>query len=367
MLKYLGAAWAAAVALGPLALGSSPAPGWEDFQSIPGAFDLGQRADGPLVVAGSGGLYTLGPSGPPAPFPPGTGSGYLAVTPPLWTATNGCDNFGHDNVYLLRDHAPAGVTRVAATTNAASDFADLAIPAPTGIAFDLGGDFGHGLLVTGLVNGKTEFDMVDCTGAVYVMATGMPVGRGAIVVAPAYSGAISGELLLPDATTGTIWAIIPGRATAAVTGLPRGDISGVDSVAVVPSGFGADVYDSYAYFADRAGSRVLRVSGSTLVSAGVEANGLVAATADGGLFAISCEASCRATRVMAGDPTIHGDGHLVFSNAVRPRPTVTPMPRLPASDPVPPSRLANLVPFALLVGPFVLMALVAWALSRNSR
>lgn len=366
-LKYLGVAWAAGVALGPAAVAASQPPGWEALTAAPGAFDLGQRSDGSLVVAGSTGLYTLAPSGLLTPWPSFASSGYLAVTPPAWSAADSCDNFGHDAVYVVPAHAPVAVTRLDAATARASDFSDLQLATVTGITFDVGGGFGYRLLVTGLLSGKTELVGVDCAGSSEVIANGLPAARGGIVVAPAYTGAISGDLLMPDAATGTIWAVSPsGRAFAAVTGLPQGDAAGIASVADVPPGFGADSFYSYAYFADTGGSRVLRLPASAVTDGGVEANGLVAATADGALFAITCQEACRATQAHAPESGIHGGGHLAFSLLSKPRPTLAP--GLPVSDDFPPpNRLANLVPLALLVGPFALMALVAWAISRNRR
>src|SRR4029077_11381773 len=88
--------------------------------SIPGIFDVGgPRADGWLVVAGAGRLYLVDPAGAVTPFAQGPGryaddkggEAYFAVSPGLHPGGPGCD-FQPGDVYVLRLHAPLGITRV---------------------------------------------------------------------------------------------------------------------------------------------------------------------------------------------------------------------------------------------------------------
>src|SRR5215472_14067372 len=194
MLKYLAAGGAAALALWPATVASAPA--WEPWQAVAGVFDIsGPRANGSLLVAGSAALYTLSPDGTLSPFARGSGGyhddagaeAYVAVSPGI-SAGRGC-GFPRDITYILRLHAPIGVTSVSSDGSAAGSFAVVAAPTLNGIAFDTTGRFGHDLLVTGPVNGKTEVAAIDCTGHVQVITRTAPVVEGGMAVAPAGFGA----------------------------------------------------------------------------------------------------------------------------------------------------------------------------------
>src|SRR5579859_2196827 len=93
---------------------------WQPVASIPGIFDLGgPGTDGRLVVAGAGKLYLVDLAGTVTPFAQGPGGyaddkggeAYLAVSPGLHPGGAGCD-FQPGDVYVLRLHAPLGITRV---------------------------------------------------------------------------------------------------------------------------------------------------------------------------------------------------------------------------------------------------------------
>ena len=161
MLKYLAAGGAAALALWPATVASAPA--WEPWQAVAGVFDIsGPRANGSLIVAGSAALYTMSADGTLSPFARGPGGyhddagaePYVAVSPGI-SAGLGC-GFPRDITYILRLHAPIGVTSVSSDGSATGSFAVVAAPTLNGIAFDTSGRFGRDLLVTGPVNGKTE-------------------------------------------------------------------------------------------------------------------------------------------------------------------------------------------------------------------
>ena len=182
MLKYLTGIVVAVLALWPSAV--SAAPAWEQWQSVAGVFDLaGPRSDGSLLVAGSAALYTLSTDGTLTPFARGAGGyaddpgaeAYLAVSPGLSGA--GCA-FAKDETFILRLHAPLGVTRVDATGLHTGSFANLDTPFPNGIAFDTSGLFNHALLVTGSVSGKTEVAAIDCNGQVQVVTQDRSDRRG---------------------------------------------------------------------------------------------------------------------------------------------------------------------------------------------
>ncbi|HSS62080.1 MAG TPA: hypothetical protein VLK30_11565 [Candidatus Limnocylindrales bacterium] len=335
MLKYLAGVAAACLALWPSTAAAAPA--WEAWQSVSGAFDLGgPRSDGSLIVAGSAALYSLTPDGMLAPFARGPGGygddpgteAYLAISPRQQVAAAGCE-FAPDDVYILRLHAPIGVTRVAAPGDATGSFANLSMSSLSGIAFDTVGGFDHRLLVTGPLNGKTEVVAVDCTRAAQVITKTAPAGEGGIAVAPLSFGAFGGDLIIPDELSGIISAIAPdGTATqVVVSGLAHGQDTGVEGVGFVPPGF---TRGGYVYYSDRAtpgsphagGDLVLRLSSTDLVAAGVQDGDLLAATEGGAsMIDVRCDSACHVTTVIAIPTTAHGEGHLVFTVNRQPSPT----------------------------------------------
>jgi hypothetical protein len=332
----------ALLALLPIS-GAAAGPAWEGWQPVPGVFDVGgPRSNGSLLVAGSAALYTLTQAGDLEPFARGPGGyrddpgaeAYLAVSPGQHVAAAGCD-FVRDEVFILREHTPIGVTRVDGTGSETGSFANVSMPSLNGIAFDTDGAFDHRLLVTGAVNGKTEVVAIDCTGAVQVVTKSAPVVEGGVAVAPSSFGQFAGDLIAPDELSGTIWAIAPDGTSKKVvdSGLPKGGDIGVESVAFVPPGFARG---GYLYYADRATpgnphpgtDHVLRISSDQLVAAGVQDGDLLAATEGGAsMVDVRCDpVVCKVTTVVGTPTSAHGEGHLVFTLTKQAAPSPTPKP-----------------------------------------
>lgn len=365
-MKYLGARLAAATAalLALWPLGAAAAPAWQQWQSVPGVFDLGgPRADGSLIVAGSAALYKLTPAGDLQPFARGPGGyrddpgteAYLAVSPGQRVAASGC-TFNPDDVFIVRLHTPVGLTRVDKTGEASGSFANIGASSLNGIAFDTEGAFDHRLLVTAPVGGKTELVAVDCRGDVQVISKAAPAMEGGVAVAPETFGEFAGALIAPDELSGVIWAITPGGTAKQVvnSGLPKGGDIGVESVAFVPPGFAKG---GFVYYADRktpnnphpGTDSVLRLSSADLVAAGVQDGDMLAATEGGAsMIDVRCDTSCHVTTVVATPTTAHGEGHIVFT--LNPEPSPIPSPTRSAI--VEPSELAN----TPNIGPYVAIA-----------
>ena len=385
-MKYLAGIAAAAIALWPWA--ATAAPAWEQWQAVPGVFDLGgPRSDGSMIVAGSGALYTVTPAGDLQPFARGPGGyrddpdteAYLAVSPGLHAGAANCD-FTRDDIFVLRLHTPIGVTRVDKSGEDSVSFANVNVPGLSGIAFDTAGAFDHRLLLTAPVNGKTEVVAVDCKGSVQVVTRTAPPVEGGMEVAPETFSVFAGSLIAPDENTGLIWAIAPdGSARQVVqSGLPKGGDIGVEAVAFVPPGFAAR--GGYVYFADRktannphpGNDRVLRLSSADLVAAGVQDGDLLAATEGAAsVIAVRCDTSCHVTTVMSAAGSAHGEGHLVFT--LNPQasasPTARPTPA-PSSTPAA-SGSGRGVPWLVAIMAAVLAglsgALIAVAAGRRRR
>jgi hypothetical protein len=343
-LKYLAGVGAAVLALLPTT--ALAAPAWEQWQAVAGVFDLaGPRSDGSLLVAGSGALYTLSPDGTLTPFARGPGGyrddsgaeAYVAVSTGL---QGGPCAFAPDDTFILRLHAPIGITRVNGAGGLAEPFASVAAPSLNGIAFDTTGSFHHALLVTGPVNGKTEVAAIDCTGQVQVITKTAPVVEGGIAVAPSAFGAFGGQLIAPDELSGIIWAIAPdGTATQlAVSGLAKGQDTGVESLGFVPAGF---TKGGYLYYADRATANnphpgtdhILRIPSADLVAAGVRDGDMLVATEGGAsMIDVRCGTSCQVTTIVATPTIAHGEGHLAFTltSGSAPTPTRSPVLEPPA-------------------------------------
>src|SRR5713226_7293382 len=260
-MRSQGAIWLAAfLALAPVSV-SAAGPAWEQWQPVPGVFDLGgPRSDGSLVVAGSANLYLADPAGNVTSFARGPGGyredagaeAYLTVSPKAHVTAADCD-FVRDEVFLLRLHVPLGVERVDAPGENTESFANVArVTSLNGIAFDTTGTFDHRLLVSGPANGKTVITAIDCNGSTQVITSSAPVLEGGLAVAPAGFGAFGGALVAPDELSGNIWAIRPdGSATMVLntsTGLvsqipgsdaslPKGQDVGAESAGFVPPGF----------------------------------------------------------------------------------------------------------------------------------
>jgi hypothetical protein len=367
MLKYLACGGLAMLALWPA--GVSAAPAWEQWQPVGGVFDLGgPRSDGALVVAGSGELYTLAAAGVLAPFAHGEDPGaeaYLAVSP-----GTGC--FARDETFILRLDAPIGVTRVSADGSTTTSFASVGTSSLNGIAFDTAGSFDHRLLVTAPVNGRTEVVAIDCSGAALVITKTAPVAEGGLAVAPEAFGSFGGDLIMPDELSGLIWAVAPdGSAKQVVaSGLPKGQDTGVESLAFVPAGFTGR--GGFVYYSDRATpgnphagtDHVLRLSSAELVAAGVQDGDLLAATEGGAsMIDVRCAASCAVTRVVSTPTTAHGEGHLAFTMTAQPSPSPVSVAtqHTSASAPAGPP----LAPIFVVAGVAVAAAVIAFLFMRR--
>jgi hypothetical protein len=285
----------ALAALGALLLSApapaAAAPAWQRWvHVVDGAFDVaGPRSDGRLVVAGSGRLALVDPSGRVTPFAAGPAGyhddpgeeAYMALSPGLRVAAAGC-GFARDDLFVLRLHPPLGVTRVTAG-GTAGPFAEVPGAASLdGIAFDLTGSFGFRLLVSGQAPGGTMVAAVDCRGGVSVVATAAPVFEGGLAVAPAGFGLFGGALVAADELSGRLYAIDAGGGvrTIASSGLPAGPDTGVESVGFLPPGFARG---GSVHYADRGPDDLLRLDARALARAGPRDGDLLAATENGAL------------------------------------------------------------------------------------
>ena len=353
--------------------GSAAGLAWEQWVSAPGVFDLGgPRSVGSLLVAGSGALFALSRDGTLANFGAGADPGaeaYLTVSPRLHVAAAGC-NFAKDDAFILRLHAPVGITGVDATGQLTTSLTNVDMSSLNGIAIDTVGSFDHRLLVTGGVNGKTELAAIDCTGAVQVITKTAPVVEGGLAVAPMSFGVFGGSLIAPDELSGVVWAIAPDGTSHQVvdSGLPKGGDIGVESVAFVPAGFSRG---GYVYYSDRATpgnphpgtDHVLRLTSAALSAAGVQDGDLLAATEGGAsMIDVRCGTTCSVATVVGTPSTAHGEGHLVFTlTQVQTTPT-----RSPIVEPNEQARTVPLAPFAALAAAVLVgLAAALFAISRR--
>ncbi len=338
-------------------------PAWQPVASISGIFDVGgPRADGWLVVAGAAKLYLVDPAGAVTPFAQGPGGyaddkggeAYFAVSPGLHPGGPGCD-FQAGDLYLLRLHAPLGITRVDVQGRKTAFATIPGVQSLNGIAFDPVGFFGHRLLVTGLASaGKTEVAAVDCSGGVTVLTRTAPVVEGGLAVAPIAFGAYGGQLIAPDEYSGNIYAIdTHGMSTLVVkSGLPTGGDIGVESIGFVPSGFSGG---GTVFYADRATPNnphpgtdsLLALSAAAVSGAGVKEGDLLAVTEGGAtMIDVHCDTTCSVLPVVTTATRAHGEGHLAFKVTIQkvdsspspspspilsPSPNPRPTPRSPAA------------------------------------
>jgi hypothetical protein len=101
---------------------------------------------------------------------------YLALSPGGHVPGARC-SFPAGAVFVLKlEHSP-GVIEVT-RTGRARRFASLPGTLPNGIAFDDVGRFGHRLLVTSAVNGRTSLFAIDCTGRVTTISGHPPRVEG---------------------------------------------------------------------------------------------------------------------------------------------------------------------------------------------
>src|SRR5947208_10641375 len=287
---------------------------WQPWQHLSGVFDLaGPRSDGRLVAAAGGRLFLVATDGAIAPFADGQGGyqvasgpeAYLDVSPGLHVGSANC-NFARDDVFVIRPTPPIGITRVDPQGHA-SNFVDLTgVDSLNGIVFDTVGRFDHRLLVTGPHNSHLSVLAIDCKAGIVAISNAAPPAEGGLAVAPIGFGTHAGELIAPDESSGTVWAITAsGQSTLLVaSGIAHGGDIGVESAAFVPSGFMAR--GGTAYVADRATANnphpgtdsILRMSSSDLAAASVRDTDLLIA-AEGGAVTIRvrCSPTCAATTI----------------------------------------------------------------------
>ena len=301
---------------------------WSGRHHVRAVVDLSApRADGSIVVAAAGRLALLAPGGRLSSFapryvaPPGL-EAYVALSSAQRVSDAGC-RFPADNLYALRLNHGDGVTVV----NARGRVRRFARLSPggleNGITFDQTGRFGHRLLVTSTASGATTVSAIDCRGRVRILTRDAPRVEGGIAVAPSTFGRFAGDLIAPNETSGTIYAITPagrGRVVAR-SGLPHGQDVGVESEGFVPGHF-AD-----ALVADRRtpGNRhpgddlILGLSWAALMGAGVRSGDLLVVTEGGAVtIAVQCAArACRVRHVAAGPRIAHVEGHVAFSRVAR--------------------------------------------------
>ena len=307
---------------------------------IAGVVDVGgPRADGWLVVMGTGKLWLVDPLGAATPYPGTYGDAttaepYLTVVPQLphavLTSSAGC-SFQRGDVYVLRLHAPLGLNRVDAQGQK-SAFANIPnVTNLTGIAFDTGGAFGYRVLVTGTAGaGKSEVAAIDCAGTVSVITRSAPTVEGGLEVAPPSFGAFAGTLIAPDELSGNIYAIGADGTSRAVaaSGLPKGSDIGVEAVGFVPHGWHGSVY-----YADRVTKgnphpgtdNLLALTSDSLAGLGVQEGDLLSATEGGAtLIDVRCTTTCTVQPIITSATKAHGEGHLIFTGATPIEPSPSP-------------------------------------------
>jgi hypothetical protein len=296
---------------------------WQSGAHIPGVFDVvGPRSDGRLVVAATGGLYLMDAAGTtthfaPAYSPPPGPESYIAISPGL-SDDNGSCVFPQDAVAALDlTSSPPGITLIT-PTGGVSHLANITgVSGLFGITFDATGQFGHRILVVGSVpGGGSQISAIDCFGHVSTIGIVNVPMEGGIAVAPSTFGTFAGQLIAPNELDGSIYAVSPagGLSTVAKSGLPFGQDIGVESLGFVPA-----TGPGVAYMSDRAtpgsahpgNDRVLTLSGSALVSAGVLPGELLAGTEGGAtVIGVRCGAACSVATIVAVPTTAHGEGSL---------------------------------------------------------
>jgi hypothetical protein len=285
------------------------------------------RAGGWLTVGAYGHLLLLGWDGTLVPFARGPGGyatrpiaeSYIALASGGPVAGAGC-SFAADTVFALQPRKSPGVIEVT-RGGQAHLFASLPGAFPDGIAFDDVGRFGHRLLVTSAVDGRTSLFAIDCAGRITTISARLPQVEGGMTVAPPSFGPYGGDLIGPDEVSGRIWAITPsGRAVlVARSGLPTGQDVGVESTGFVPPGFGPAWA---AYVADRRepGNRhpgtgdILRLPAAVLLRAGAHPGDLIVANeASARTILVRCTTACTVRRIAEGPAITHTEGHIVFA------------------------------------------------------
>jgi hypothetical protein len=305
----------------------SPAA-WARLRHLPGVIDLaGPRSDGSFLVAAARRLFILRRDGALIPFARGAG-GYQAAAgdePYLVIADGAAARDGHcafprDAAFAIAPGRHPGIIMIS-PGGQARQFASLPPgSAPSGIAFDATGRFGHRLLVTARRSGATTVLGIGCDGRLSTVAAGLPPVEGGMVVAPATFGAFGGDLIAPDEVSGLVYAVAPSGKVAilARSGLPAGRDIGVESAGFAPAAAAA------AYLADRfapgnehpGDDVILRMPAAALARAGIRAGDLLVATEGGAkTIDVRCAAICAVRYVAAGPAIAHAEGHIVFASS----------------------------------------------------
>jgi hypothetical protein len=303
-----------------------PRAAWHGDGHVRGVVDLSSpRVDGSVLVAAAGRLLVRSPDGgvrafaPAYSAPPGL-EPYIVLSSGLRVAGAGC-RFAPHALHALRLAGGDGITEIAPSGGRVRRFA--ALPGrglENGIAFDQTGRFGHRLLVTASVSGRTTVFAIDCRGHVTVLTRSAPRVEGGVAVAPASFGRFGGDLIAPDELSGRLYAIAPGGSVRqfAVSPTPHGQDVGVESEGFLPRRFGA------ALVADRLTRRnrhpgddlILSLSRSALRAGGARSGDLLVVDEGGAAtIAVSCKASaCHVHRIADGPPEAHIEGHVVFTH-----------------------------------------------------
>ena len=357
MLLVVAAAAVWAVAGGRNAAPGRPAPPpvparWIQYRHVGTVVDLAVAPNSDTLTASAyGHLVRLGTEGALTMFArqrSGFTTGpedesYLIFSPGGTVPGRRC-SFPAGAVFVLTVQHHPGVTEVT-STGRAHQFVSLPGALPDGIAFDNIGRFGHRLLVTSAVKGRTTLFAVDCAGHATVISSHLPRVEGGITVAPRSFGRYGGDLIGADEVTGRIWALSrSGRALlVARSGLPAGQDTGVESTGFIPPGFGADWV---ALLADRINvedvsqppdlavrhesrcvtalpdapcehpgtGNILQLPAAVLLRAGARPGDLVLATeARARTILVHCASTCTVRRAAAGPAVTNAEGHIVFA------------------------------------------------------
>ncbi len=293
---------------------------WTPLVHVSRPLDLaGPRRDGSLVLAAAGKLWLLR-AGAVTPFAsayqsPGGEEPYIALPA---VGHRGC-SFGSNTVYALRLANGHGVVAIS-PSGGVRTFATLSAHGLIdGIAFDETGRFGYRLLVTVEHGATSTVVAIDCHGRVSTISGHAPKVEGGIRVAPSTFGRFAGDLVASDENSGRIYAIAPnGRsALVAVSGLPHGGDTGVESEAYLPAHgrFQALLADRGTPGNAHPGDDVvLRVSSAALFAAGARPGDLLVATEGGAkTVAVHCTATRCTVRHVADGPRIaHPEGHIAI-------------------------------------------------------
>jgi hypothetical protein len=372
------------LALWPSAVAATDAV-WEQAVAVPGAIDVaGPRSDGKLVVAGSAALFLFDPAtGKREDFARGPGGyhddagkeAYLAVSTGTHVQSANCD-FAPDEIFLLRQHVPFGVSRINVAGDESGPFTNIpGVSLLTGITFDTGGAFDGRLLVTGKsAAGVTSLFGVDCNGGVNVIARSIPSVEGGMAIAPSGFGKFAGALVAADTVSGRVFAIAANGSVASI-GKPSvagGPEVGVETAGFVPPRF-FDAGGS-VYYADARTGHLMRLTSDALKAAGVnEGYLLVAAERGAPVVTAHCDPACAGAFVIRSPSAVRGEGHFAFVLNAPIEEEPAPTPVATRSQAAFPPALVNFVglwgiPTAVFVLLIAFLAVVAaQAIRRRAR